>query len=75
MFAASFNPGTGEIGSPVQLFRVKDGGRLAGGRTRGYDVSPDGQRFLLVTPIERPGAAPNVVITNWIKELQLKLPR
>ena len=75
MYAASFNPMTGEIGTPVQLFRVKDGGRLAGGRTRGYDVSPDGQRFLLVTPVERPGAAPNVVITNWIEELERKLPR
>jgi serine/threonine-protein kinase len=75
MYAVSFEPASGEIGTPQLLFRVPDGGRLNGGRTRGYDVTPDGQRFLLVTPIDQPGAAPNVVITNWTEELKTRLPR
>jgi hypothetical protein len=33
-------------------FRKPDVGRLALERALGYDVSPDGSRFLLVTPIE-----------------------
>jgi serine/threonine-protein kinase len=75
MYAVSFEPASGEIGTPQLLVRVPDGGRLNGGRTRGYDVTPDGQRFLLVTPIDQPCAAPNVVITNWTEELKARLPR
>ena len=75
MFAASFDPATGEVGTPKLLFSVPDGGRLAGGRTVGYDVTPDGSRFLLVTPIERPRATPNVVVINWFEELRRKSPR
>jgi eukaryotic-like serine/threonine-protein kinase len=74
MYAVSFNPASGEIGTPELLFRVQEGGRLSGGRTRGYDVTPDGQRFLLVTPVERPGTAPITVITNWTDELKERLP-
>jgi hypothetical protein len=75
MFAASFDPATGEVGTPTMLFSVPDGGRLSGGRTVGYDVTPDGSRFLLVTPIERPRATPNVVVINWFEELRKKSPR
>ncbi|WKW11391.1 protein kinase [Pseudogemmatithrix spongiicola] len=75
VYAVSFESTSGEIGTPTLLFRLPDGGRLNGGRTRGYDVTPDGQRFLLIRPIDRPGAAPNVVITNWTDELRKKLPR
>jgi len=41
-----------------------------------YDVSPDGQRFLMLEPIESAGAAPaqiNVVL-NWFEELKQKVP-
>ena len=69
------DPSTGEVGTPKLLFSVPDGGRLAGGRTVGYDVTPDGSRFLLVTPIERPRATPIVVVINWFDELRKKSPR
>jgi dipeptidyl aminopeptidase/acylaminoacyl peptidase len=75
MLAASFNPSTGEVGTPSLLFRVTDAGRLWGGRTIGYDVSADGSRFLLVVPVERPGATPNVVVLNWASELNRRVPR
>jgi serine/threonine-protein kinase len=44
--------------------------------TRNYDVTPDGQRFLMVKPVEHP-AQPvthiNVVL-NWLEELERLVP-
>jgi len=41
-----------------------------------YDVSPDGQRFLMVKPSESAGAAPTQinVVLNWFEELKQKVP-
>ena len=75
LYAVSFEPATGEIGTPVLLFRKADAGRLGQGRTVGYDVTPDGSRFLMVVPIERPEALPTVVVLNWLEELKRKVPR
>jgi hypothetical protein len=41
-----------------------------------YDVSADGQRFLMLNPVEQAQAAPiqiNVVL-NWFEELKQKVP-
>ena len=41
-----------------------------------YDVSPDGQRFLMLKPSEQAQAAPaqiNVVL-NWFEELKRRVP-
>ena len=35
-----------------------------------YDVSPDGERFLVNTPMDWPSGSKIVVITSWLKELQ-----
>ena len=35
-----------------------------------YDVTPDGERFLVNSPMEWPSASKIVVITSWLKELQ-----
>jgi len=35
-----------------------------------YDVSPDGQRFLLNLPLEWSSAAPITVVTNWTEKLR-----
>jgi eukaryotic-like serine/threonine-protein kinase len=75
VLSVSFRPATGEVGTPALLFRKADAGRLGNGRTIGYDVTPDGSQFLMVTPIERPGAQPIVVILNWFGELKGKVPR
>ena len=72
---ASFQPTTGDVGTPVFLFSKPDAGRLNNGRTVGYDVTPDGLQFLLVTPVNRPEAQPVVVIVNWVAELRKKLRR
>jgi eukaryotic-like serine/threonine-protein kinase len=41
-----------------------------------YDVSPDGQRFLMLKPIEQEQAGPTQinVVLNWFEELKQKVP-
>jgi hypothetical protein len=34
-------------------------------RDRRYDVTHDGQRFLIVTPGNRSGAVPVTIVVNW----------
>jgi Tol biopolymer transport system component len=48
----------------------------AEGTFSNYDVSPDGQRFLMVKPIEQAKAAPTQinVVLNWFEELRRKVP-
>ena len=68
MMSASLDPATGAIGAPVKLFTTSD---LVRGTsvTYSYDVTPSGDRFLLVKRIERPGAQPLVVVLNWRPDL------
>jgi serine/threonine-protein kinase len=44
---------------------------------RGYDIAPDGQRFLMIKDMD-PGQAPTlagmVIVLNWIEELKARLP-
>ncbi len=44
--------------------------------TRGYDVTPDGQRFLMVQPNDRPPAPVTqlVLVQNWHEELKRLVP-
>ncbi len=46
------------------------------GSTPNYDVSPDGQRFLMLKPSESAQAAPTQinVVQNWFEELKQKVP-
>ena len=53
----------------------------ATGDFRDYDVTPDGRRFLVITPIETTGAeasqpaAPQVIVVeNWFEELRRLVP-
>jgi hypothetical protein len=40
-----------------------------------YDVSADGQRFLMVKPIEQAQAATQIVVVqNWSEELKRRVP-
>jgi hypothetical protein len=41
-----------------------------------YDVSPDGQRFLMLKPGEQAQTAPTQinVVLNWFEELKQKVP-
>ncbi len=40
-----------------------------------YDVSPDGQRFLMVKPSEQQQAPPQInIVLNWFEELKRRVP-
>jgi hypothetical protein len=40
-----------------------------------YDVSPDGQRFLMIQSGEKQAAATQInVVLNWFEELKRKVP-
>jgi Tol biopolymer transport system component len=68
-------PATGEVGKPIELFRKGQPDRLGGGRTLAYDVSADGNRFLLVVPEQKSGAQPVVVVLNWFEQLTARTSR
>jgi eukaryotic-like serine/threonine-protein kinase len=61
-------------GKPRMLFE----GRYVLGQaiTTNYDVSPDGQRFLMVKPAEQEQAPPTQinVVLNWFEELKRRVP-
>ena len=42
---------------------------------RGYDVAPDGRRFLMVQQKDRPGVrlADMIIVQNWVEELKQKV--
>jgi len=61
------NPQTAEPGSPTPLFATRVGGTLQGTFMQQYDVSSDGQRFLMNT-ITGEGASPITVVLNWNPE-------
>lgn len=52
---------------PRKLFEFKD---LPGTRNRDYDISPDGQRFLMVKSSEDEGVRELVFVENWFEELR-----
>jgi len=59
------NTQTIEAGSPIPLFATRVGGALSFPFNQQYDVSSDGQRFLMNTVTDEEAAAPITVILNW----------
>jgi serine/threonine-protein kinase len=62
------------IGRPRMLF---SGRYLATAPVRGYDVTPDGRRFLLVDTSgdqEPPVATHMLLVQNWIEEVKGRVP-
>ena len=59
-------------GSPEVIFEGPYFG-AAGGRT--YDVSPDGERFLMIKPVEGTSVTPEIIVVeNWFEELKRLAP-
>jgi eukaryotic-like serine/threonine-protein kinase len=61
-------------GTPRMLFEGRY--EVAPAPIVNYDVSPDGQRFLMVKPGEQAQAAPTQinVVLNWFEELKRRVP-
>ncbi len=66
----SFAPGSAEL-----LFQARDALSLGG---RAYDVSPDGERFLILKEDASPQDTPTepyfIVVQNWFEELRRLVP-
>ena len=66
---------TFSAGTPTKLFGV---GEVPGGIGRTYDVSPDGQRFLVIKDSasgdQTSTPSSIVVVVNWSEELKQRLP-
>jgi hypothetical protein len=59
-------------GKPRMLFEGPY--ELSPVQTDNYDVSPDGQRFLMLKPAERVAPTQINVVLNWSEELKQKVP-
>ena len=68
IMSVSVDPSTGAAQLPRFVLRDH---RLA--ETRSFDVSADGERFLMVLPVPRPDAQPLTVVLNWFTELKRKM--
>jgi serine/threonine protein kinase len=67
-------------GTPVKILNRKyyAGASLLGLDLRGYDISPDGQRFLMIKEPESvplvTQSANMILVLNWVDELKARLP-
>jgi serine/threonine-protein kinase len=71
MMAVSVDPATGELGAPTMLFT----GDFVDSDVWSFDVTPDGERFLM---LQRPPGSELrqiIVVTNWFQELERLVPR
>jgi Tol biopolymer transport system component len=61
-----------EAGAPVPLFaaRMLGGPAVTLGLKQQYDVTRDGQRFLLLAPVGEEKPASTAVVVNWMSALQ-----
>ena len=61
-----------DAGTPHLLFEKRN---PVAGPTPGYAISPDGQRFLMIQPIESEQAATQInLVLNWFEELKRRVP-
>jgi eukaryotic-like serine/threonine-protein kinase len=69
--SVSVTPAGLSLGAPVTLFPLPSG-VISSGPSRSYDVSADGQRFLMVRQVDIPPAPPTrmVLVQNWFEELR-----
>jgi eukaryotic-like serine/threonine-protein kinase len=59
-----------EAGSPVALFQTHRRQPLSYSDVFSYDVSGDGQRFLIATKMDEANAAPLSIHLNWASEME-----
>jgi hypothetical protein len=69
--AAEIRVGSGfETGSPTVLFQTHPRQPISAMDFFSYDVTADGQRFLVNTKVDTSNSAPLSVILNWASELE-----
>jgi len=71
MMAVAVKTGsTFEAGPPVALFQTHTAQPISTQDVFSYDVSGDGQKFLINTRVDEPNAAPLSIILNWASEME-----
>jgi serine/threonine protein kinase len=71
LMAAEIRVGSGfETGSPTVLFQTHPRQPISAMDFFSYDVTADGQRFLVNTKVDTSNSAPLSVILNWASELE-----
>jgi Tol biopolymer transport system component len=58
-----------EAGTPVALFQTHRRQPMSSQDLFSYDVTGDGQRFLVATKLDEPSAAPLSILLNWTSEV------
>ncbi len=69
LLATSFEPASGRHQSPVGLFTIP-AEYPANASNNFYDVSSDGERFLMVRGLADAGLSEVYILTNWFEELR-----
>ena len=70
MMAAVVGTGNNfEAGPPVTLFQTQRRQPISAMDFFSYDVTRDGQRFLINSKLDQPNAAPLSIILNWASEM------
>ena len=70
MMAAPVTTGANfDASTPVALFQSTPRQPVSILELFVYDVSRDGQRFLIITPVKQAEAAPMSVVLNWTAKL------
>jgi hypothetical protein len=59
-----------EAGAPVVLFQTHRRQPISAQDVFSYDVSADGQRFLIITKVDEANAAPLSVFLNWTSQIE-----
>jgi eukaryotic-like serine/threonine-protein kinase len=71
MMAAAVTAGASfEAGSPAALFQTHPRQPISAQDVFSYDVSADGQRFLILTKVDEANAAPLSITLNWASEME-----
>lgn len=59
-----------QAGTPVSLFQTHRRQPMSSQDLFSYDVSSDGQKFLIATKLDEPNAAPLSVLLNWASDME-----
>ena len=70
MAVAAKTAGNFEAASPLTLFQTHLGQPISSYDLVSYDVTADGQRFLINTKVDEPNVAPLSLILNWTSEME-----
>ncbi len=69
MMAVTVDPASGQLGTPTELFR----GDFETD-ANSYDVTPDGEHFLMLRRATAAEPRQVIIVTNWFKELRRLVP-